>query len=111
MGTGIDGEREMIWEFGSGSLCRVHTCFNGGLQLTQAGGDLGVHLALARRVVWEGIAVCAERLADLHIMTVRHTLDFLTQDLLTHLSQAKPQVCGSTATHGYRIFCAVANDV
>ena len=42
------------------------TCFDGGLQLAQAGGDLRVHLALPRGVLRERVPVCAERLADLH---------------------------------------------
>lgn len=48
------------------------TCFDGGLQLAQAGGDLSVHLALARRVLWEGVAVRAERLADLRMPGVNY---------------------------------------
>ena len=43
-----------------------HTCFNGGLQLAQAGSDLSIHLALACWLLREGVAVGTKCLTDLH---------------------------------------------
>ena len=41
------------------------TSLDGGLQLAQARGHLGIHLPLPRRLLREGVAVGAKRLADL----------------------------------------------
>lgn len=49
------------------------TCFNGGMQLAQAGGDLGVHLTLPGWLFRKGVSVGPKCLTDLHKVYVPHT--------------------------------------
>lgn len=49
------------------------TCFDGGVQLPQAGSDLSVHLALPGWLFREGVPVSSECLTDLHKVYVPKT--------------------------------------